>query len=69
MKYHLFIILLLYCIVPRAQQTTLTPEQINALTPDSKGERSADGRPHVPVKLLSRLNAVRLVEAWGILRN
>jgi len=47
----------------------LTPEQIKAYTPDWKGERSADGRPKVSDKLLERLKAVHLEEAWGILRN
>jgi 4-hydroxy-4-methyl-2-oxoglutarate aldolase len=63
------IILLLLATLLQAQQVTLTPEQIKALTPEWKGERSADGRPHVPDKLLQRLKAVALEEAWGILRN
>ena len=53
----------------RAQQVTLTADQIKALTPDWTGERSADGRPHVSDKLLDRLKHVALEEAWGILRN
>ena len=52
-----------------SQQVTLTPEQIQQITPDWKGERSADGRPHVADKWLERLKNVRLEEAWGILRN
>ncbi|WP_153798642.1 RraA family protein [Foetidibacter luteolus] len=52
-----------------AQQITLTPDQIKALTADWKGERSADGRPHVPDKILERLKNVSIEEAWGILRN
>lgn len=52
-----------------AQQVTLTGEQIKALTPEWKGERSVDGRPRVPDKYLDRLKKVRLEEAWGILRN
>jgi 4-hydroxy-4-methyl-2-oxoglutarate aldolase len=68
-KYCLLIPVLLLCALLRAQQTTLTPEQIKALTPEWKGERTADGRPHVSDKLLARLKAVRLEEAWGILRN
>jgi 4-hydroxy-4-methyl-2-oxoglutarate aldolase len=65
----LFIIFLLHCTMLCAQQVTLTPDQIKALTPEWKGERSADGRPHVPDKLLERLKHIRLEEAWGILRN
>ena len=52
-----------------SQQVTLTPEQIKALTPNWMGERSADGRPKVSDKWFNRLKAVRLEEAWGILRN
>jgi 4-hydroxy-4-methyl-2-oxoglutarate aldolase len=52
-----------------AQQITLTPEQIKAITPNWKGERSADGRPKVPDRFLERLKKVHLEEAWGILRN
>lgn len=53
----------------QAQQVTLTSDQIKALTPEWKGERFADGRPKVADKLLERLKAVHLEEAWGILRN
>ena len=53
----------------RAQQVTLTPDQIKALTPAWKGERSSDGRPKVPDALLQRLKNISLEEAWGILRN
>src|SRR6478672_11573715 len=52
-----------------AQQVTLSPDQIKAITPEWKGERFADGRPKVPDKLLERLKSVHLEEAWGILRN
>ncbi len=51
------------------QHVTLTNDQIKALTPNWVGERSADGRPKVPDKWFERLKAVRLEEAWGILRN
>jgi len=53
----------------RAQQVTLSPEQIKALTPDWKGERFPDGRPKVSDRMLERLKKVHLEEAWGILRN
>jgi 4-hydroxy-4-methyl-2-oxoglutarate aldolase len=55
--------------VSPAQQVTLTPEQIIAITPEWKGARSADGRPMVPEKLLDRLKSVTLEEAWNVLRN
>jgi len=53
----------------KAQQVTLTPDQLKALTPEWTGERTADGRPHVADKYLERLKKVALEEAWGILRN
>jgi regulator of RNase E activity RraA len=63
-------LLLSYLVLPtRAQQVTLTSDQIRALTPDWKGERSADGRPRVSDKLMERVKKVHLEEAWGILRN
>jgi 4-hydroxy-4-methyl-2-oxoglutarate aldolase len=52
-----------------AQEVTPTAEQIKAITPEWKGERSADGRPKVSEKLLERLKKIRLEEAWGVLRN
>jgi len=52
-----------------AQNVTLSSEQIKLLTPEWKGERSADGRPKTPVKLLSRLKKISIEEAWGYLRN
>jgi len=60
---------LLFNFYTEAQNVTLTPDQIKALTPNWKGERSADGRPRVSDKMLERLKAVHLEEAWGILRN
>lgn len=64
-------LLLLLCIscMLHAQQVTLTPDQVKALTPEWKGERTADGRPHVSDRILERLKNVSLEEAWGILRN
>ena len=65
----LFTLLVCLSLFIKAQQVTLTSDQIKALTPDWKGERFPDGRPKVPDRLLERLKAVRLEEAWGILRN
>ncbi|MBS1661195.1 MAG: RraA family protein [Bacteroidetes bacterium] len=53
----------------QAQRVGSSPEYIKALTPGWKGERSADGRPHVSDKLLERLKNISLEEAWGVLRN
>lgn len=66
--------LLLSCLlcgvlVANAQQVTLTPDQVRALTPEWSGERTADGRPKVADKWLDRLRKVHLEDAWGILRN
>lgn len=61
--------LFLPLLAVRAQHVTLTSDQIKALTPDWTGERFTDGRPKVSEKLLERLKAVKLEEAWGILRN
>lgn len=69
-KRTLFLYLLTCIVIPLfSQQVTLTPDQIKALTPNWTGERSADGRPKVSEKWFERLKAVRLEEAWGILRN
>lgn len=64
-----FFLALLIAVQCSAQQVTPTSEQIKAYTPEWKGERFADGRPKVSDKLLERLKAVHLEEAWGILRN
>jgi len=53
----------------RAQEVTLTSDQIKALTPEWKGERFPDGRPKASDRFLVRLKNVSLEEAWGYLRN
>lgn len=68
-KINLLLLLIATTFLCHAQQVTLTPDQIKSITPDWKGERFADGRPKVSDKLLERLKAVHLEEAWGILRN
>jgi regulator of RNase E activity RraA len=73
MKKYLIYCLLSCCLyysgTALAQQVTLTPDQIKALTPAWKGERSPDGRPKVSDALLRRLRNISIEEAWGILRN
>src|SRR5688572_16431259 len=64
-----FILIFAFSFQTFAQQVTLTSEQIIALTPDWKGERSADGRPKISDQILERLKNVSVEEAWGILRN
>jgi 4-hydroxy-4-methyl-2-oxoglutarate aldolase len=63
------ILLLFFSLSIKAQQVTLTPEQIKGYTPEWKGERFPDGRPKVSDKMLERLKKVHLEEAWGVLRN
>ena len=41
-----------------------TREQIEALTPEWKGERSGDGRPKVPDRYLDALSELTLEEIW-----
>ena len=69
-KRHLLPALLcLLFVAAKAQQVTLTPAQVIAITPEWKGARFDDGRPKVADKYLERLKKVHLEEAWGILRN
>lgn len=68
---HKFIpcLFLLFPFKSNAQQITLTRDQIISITPEWKGERLPDGRPHVPDQMLERLKNISLEEAWGLLRN
>lgn len=65
----LFPLLWIVILCSNAQQVTLTPDQVKGYTPEWKGERFPDGRPRVSDRMLERLKAVRLEEAWGVLRN
>lgn len=69
MKKLIPLLLFLLSIQLQAQQVTLSKEQIIALTPEWKGARLPDGRPHVSDELLARLKNISLEEAWGIMRN
>jgi 4-hydroxy-4-methyl-2-oxoglutarate aldolase len=53
----------------KAQRVGSSPEYIEALTVEWKGERFPDGRPKVPDSMLERLKAISIEEAWGVLRN
>lgn len=46
----------------------LTPEEIIAFTPEWEGDRTADGRPHVPDDILERMRSVTITQAWTVLR-
>ena len=52
-----------------AQRVGSSPEYIEALTVEWKGERFPDGRPMVPDAMLERLKNISVEEAWGVLRN
>lgn len=69
MKKFIACLIILITFQAQAQQVGLTKEQIIAMTPAWKGERSPDGRPRVPDQLLERLKNVTLEEAWGFMRN
>jgi 4-hydroxy-4-methyl-2-oxoglutarate aldolase len=64
-----FILLCAVSVMSVAQHVAYSREQIIALTPEWKGERSPDGRPIVPDNILNRLKNISLEEAWGVLRN
>ena len=65
----LLIVLVLCFVVANAQRVGMSPEYIKAITPDWKGERTADGRPKVSDNILKRLKNISIEEAWGVLRN
>lgn len=52
-----------------AQNVSSSPDYINALTAEWKGERFPDGRPKVSDEILARLKNISIEEAWGVLRN
>ncbi|MEI6140921.1 MAG: RraA family protein [Mariniphaga sp.] len=68
-KTGLLFVLALCFIVANAQRVGMSPEYIKAITPDWKGERTADGRPKVSDNILKRLKNISIEEAWGVLRN
>ena len=65
----IILVFFLYLFTGALHAQTIPRDELVFLTSEWKGERFADGRPKVPDKLLERLKAVRLEEAWGILRN
>jgi regulator of RNase E activity RraA len=52
-----------------SQRVQISKEQLIALTPEWKGERFPDGRPKVPDKILQRMKAVSVEEAWAVMKN
>jgi len=53
----------------KAQHVQITKEQLIALTPEWKGERYPDGRPHVPDNVVKRMKSVSVEEAWAVMKN
>ncbi|MBV8475886.1 MAG: RraA family protein [Acidobacteria bacterium] len=53
----------------RAQLGLFSPEQRAAFTPEWRGERFPDGRPHVPDAVIARLKTVSAEEAWDTLES
>ena len=66
-KIILLLPVILYSVCLSAQQLGFTPDQIKAITPLWKGERSADGRPKVPDILIESLQHATLEQIWGYL--
>lgn len=67
----IFVLLLLVMqgLQSAAQQVQISREQLIALTPEWKGERFPDGRPKVSDKILTRMKAVSVEEAWAVMKN
>lgn len=51
----------------QAQRVGSTPEDVKTLTSNWQGDRFSDGRPHVPDKVLERLEHATLEQVWGYL--
>jgi len=66
-KINLLLLIVLYTVCVSAQQLGFSPDQIKAITPLWKGERSADGRPKVPDILIESLQYATLEQIWGYL--
>ena len=65
----LLLVFVLCFIFANAQRVGMSPEYIKSITPEWKGERTADGRPKVSDNILARLKNISIEEAWGVLRN
>ncbi|MFA5819558.1 MAG: hypothetical protein WC854_09795, partial [Bacteroidales bacterium] len=63
----LILVFVLGGLLANSQSVKWSPENIKALTPEWKGERTPDGRPKVSDVLLERLKHVSMEEAWGYL--
>ena len=52
----------------RSGGTAASNAELAVMTAEWKGERSADGRPRVADDLIRRMKAVKIEEAWDVLR-
>lgn len=52
----------------KAQNLTLSREDLIAITPKWTGERFPDGRPKVSDNILERMKKISLEQAWSVLR-
>ena len=67
----LSVIAAVFCLVPTVvygQMFDLSREEMIKYTPEWKGERFPDGRPKVPDSIIERMEAVKIEEAWSVLR-
>jgi len=63
-----FLMASLFCASTMYAQQ-ISKEELIFLTPEWKGERFEDGRPHVSDAILKRMKRVTLEEAWAVLKN
>jgi regulator of RNase E activity RraA len=63
------LVVLCALIAQYATAQQISRDELVFLTPEWKGERFDDGRPHVPDDILERMRQVTLEEAWAVLRN
>jgi 4-hydroxy-4-methyl-2-oxoglutarate aldolase len=62
-------VMMMGSVFAHAQRVGSSPEYIQSLTSNWKGERFPDGRPKVSDAILARLKNISIEEAWGVLRN
>lgn len=68
LKINCFIFILLSFSSSQAQNLTLNPSELEAITPQWQGERFPDGRPKVSDDVLARMKNISIEQAWSVLR-
>lgn len=64
-----FTVIFLFSLLSvKAQNLTLSREELIATTPKWEGERFPDGRPKVKDNILERMKKISLEQAWSVLR-